>query len=82
MFSEVVIILENRDISGLISHVPFFETLRAMNRVRAFSLVFLLAVPDVLQLEARRKLTGVLDSVIAGGLLDFLRSPPTIRDKG
>jgi len=79
LFSEVVIVLENRDISGLLSHVSFFETLRTMTRVRPFDLVFLLTVLDDLQEEARRRLMEVLDSAVGKRRLNFLGSPPTIR---
>jgi hypothetical protein len=34
LFSEVVIVLENRDISGLPMQVTLFEMLRAMTRIR------------------------------------------------
>ena len=81
LFSEVVIVLENRDISGLPMQVTLFETLRAMTRIRSFDLVFLLGVSDFLQEEAGRKLTGALNFVIGKGLLDFLGSAPTIRVK-
>jgi len=87
LFSEIVIILGSRDIPGLLSRVVLFETLRAMNRIRPFKLVFSIPVSDFFQGEmrriflgeVRRKLTEALDSVAADGLLDFLDSPPTIR---
>ena len=81
LFSEVIIILEDSDISRLPPQMQFFEILRVMNRVRTFNLVFLLEVPDFFLGEARQKLIGALDLVAARGLLDFLKSPPTIRDR-
>jgi hypothetical protein len=66
-------------VTGSPSEDLFFETLRTMNGVRPFKLVFLLVAPDQSREEARRKLEGAIDSLAARGLLDFLDSPPTIR---
>ena len=54
-----------------------FETLRKMNEVRRFKLVFLVEAENAL--DARREITAALVSVTAKGLLDFLDSRPTIR---
>ena len=78
-FSELVIIIWADAVTDSPSEDPFFETLRMMNGVRPFKLVFLLVVPDQSREEARWKLEEALDSVTARGLLDFLDSPPTIR---
>jgi hypothetical protein len=79
VFSELVIVIEAEGVTRLPSEVMLFETLRTMNGVRPFKLVFLLMVPDVSLGEARQKLGGALDSVNARGALGFLDSPPTIR---
>jgi hypothetical protein len=79
VFSELVIIIGVNVVTSLPSEVRLFETLRRMNGLRPFKLVFLLVNTDLLPGEARRKLEGALDSVAAKGLLDFLDSPPTIR---
>ena len=74
VFSELVVILGANAVAHLPSGV-MFDTLRTMNEVRPFKLVFLLVAVG----EARRRLVGALDSVTARGFLDFLDSPPTIR---
>ena len=79
MFSELVIIIENDAVTCLSSEVKLFETLRTMNGVRPFKLVFLLMAPDLFREEVRRKLAETLDSVTRRGVLKFLDSPPTIR---
>jgi hypothetical protein len=79
MFSELVIVIGVKAVTYLPLDVPLFETLRMMNGVRPFKLVFLLVDPDLFWGEVRRKLERALDSVAARGLLDFLGSPPTIR---
>ena len=50
--------------------------LRKMDETRRFKLVFLVEAED--EWDARWELAAVLDSMIAGGLLDFLDSLPTI----
>ena len=60
------------------SDVTLFETLRTMNEVRPFELVFLIEVFGIYQEESRQELTGALDSTIAAGLFDFLESLPNI----
>jgi hypothetical protein len=79
VFSELVILIGANAVTDSPSGDPFFETLRTMNGIRPFKLVFLLVAPDPSWGEARRKLEEALDSVMARGLLDFLDSPPTIR---
>jgi len=79
VFSELVIVLRIREISGLPSDVTLFEALRTMKEIRSFKLVFLLDVPSRSYEGGRRGLAGALDLVNAEGLLDFLDSPPTIR---
>ena len=79
VFSELALILGNESIAYLPSDIMLFETLRTMNEVKPFKLVFLLVVPIRLQEEARRKVAEAIDSVTAKGFLDFLDSPPTIR---
>lgn len=49
-----------------------------MHEVRSFKLVFSLEICSLP--EAERELAEVLVSVVAEGLLDFLDSPPTIRN--
>jgi hypothetical protein len=81
VFSELVIIIKSDGVARLPLEVELFETLRTMNGVRPFKLVFLLADPDFSQEETRQELAGALDSVTARGLLDFLGSPPTFRSQ-
>ena len=80
VFSELVIIIGVNVVTSLPSEVPLFETLRRMNGLRPFKLVFLLVDPDLPLGEAQRKLEDALVSVTARGLLDFLDFPPTIRN--
>jgi len=79
VFSELVVVLAREHSSYLHRQVAAFETLRKVNRVRPFKLVFLLEVLDPFQRDARRELAEALESVTAKGLLDFLDSPPAIR---
>ena len=78
-FSELVIIIGADEAAFLPSGVKLFETLRTMNGIRPFKLVFLLVAPDSSLGKARRILAGALDLVTARSLLNFLDSPPTIR---
>lgn len=55
--------------------VTLFETLRAANEVRPFKLVFVSAYDGF-----RRELERIVESLTTQGLLDFLESPPTIRE--
>jgi hypothetical protein len=81
VFSELVIVLAGRAMPHLPKDVGLFETLRKMNGIRPFELVFVnyLSVQDRYQREAQLELVQALDLVAANGLLDFLDSPPTIR---
>ena len=78
-FSELVVVLSGDAMAGLPMEVALLETLRKMNEIRPFELVFLLEVPQRNQEEARQKLAEVLDSVTAKFSFDFLGSPPTTR---
>jgi len=78
VFSELVIILRDDSAARLFSDVTLFETLRTMNEVRPFKLVFLIRVLGLAQV-AQRKLAEALDQVNEQGFLDFLDSPPTVR---
>jgi hypothetical protein len=79
VFSELVIIIRANEAAFLPSGVKLFETLRTMDGIRPFKLVFLLVAPDSSLGKARRILAGALGLVTAKGLLNFLDSPPTIR---
>jgi hypothetical protein len=79
VFSELALVIVDDAMLHLPHEVTLFETLREMNALRPFKLVFLLNVPDISRREARRKLAEALDSVAEMSLLDFLDSPPTIR---
>jgi hypothetical protein len=79
VFSELVIIIGAGAVVYLPSEFPLFETLRKMNTLKPFKLVFLLMDSDMFLKEGRQKLEGALDSVATKGLLDFLDSRPTIR---
>lgn len=78
LFSELVIVLWGYEIAYLPSDVTLFKTLRTINGVRPFELAFMIEGFDLYQEETRKELEGVLDSVTAEGLLDFLESPPNI----
>ena len=79
VFSELVIVLGATAVTYLPSEVMLFETLRTMNQVRPFRLVFLVAEPGPFWEVARQRVVEALDSLTARGLLDFLDSPHTIR---
>jgi hypothetical protein len=79
VFSELVILIGVDAAARLPSEVRLFETLRAMNKVRPFKLVFLLMAPRLSLGEAHQEFAGALDLVAARGLFDFLDSPPTFR---
>ena len=79
VFSELVIVYTGIMVAYLPQEVALFETLRMMNVVRPFELVFLLEVSDSYQGKARLELEEALASATANGLLDFLYCPPTIR---
>jgi len=79
VFSEFVIFLSEEEIVDLPSDITLFETLRTMNGVRPFKLVFLLNLWCSPPKEALKELMEAIDLVNTEGLLDFLGSPPTIR---
>jgi hypothetical protein len=79
VFSEFIIVIGVDAVAHLPSEVKLFDTLRTMNKVRSFKLVFLLMGPDWSLGDARRKLGEALGSVTARGLLDFHDGPPAIR---
>ena len=80
VFSELVITLTPADEpTRLPQEVTLFETLRKMNEVRPFKLVFLLKDVGFHQEEVPRELVDNLALVIAQGLLDFLDTPPSVR---
>ena len=86
VFSELVVVLSGRavELTRLPNQEVFFQTLRKMNEVRPFELVFLFEGPcSVLrggrwELDARGPLEEALGYVASKGFLDFLDSPPTI----
>ena len=77
VFTELVIIHTGISVDRLPQDDTLFETLRKMNEVRHFKLVFLVEAENAR--DARRELEKVIDWVATKGLLDFLESPPTIR---
>jgi len=77
VFSELVLVHTSIYVDRIPQEVTLFETLRKMNEVRRFKLVFLVEAENAR--HARRELETALVSVAAKGLLDFLDSPPTIR---
>jgi len=79
VFSEFVISIARDEIADLHSDITLFETLRAMNGVRPFILVFLLNLRRSPPEEALQVLMKALESANTEGLLDFLDSPPIIR---
>ena len=77
VFSELAIILKSYAVN-LPQEAELFETLRKMNEIRPFDLVFLLETSDFHQDGVRQQLAGALDSISADGSLDFLRSSPSV----
>ena len=78
VFSELIMFVRASGVTRASFDIALSETLRAMNQVRPFRLVFLPVTPDPLLGEARQKLEGAFDSVTARCLLDCLDSPPII----
>lgn len=78
-FSELALIIEGHTVTYLPQDVTLFETLGEMNQAKPFKLVFLPQASKLYQEEVRQGLVEALDIVVAGGLLKFLDSPPTIR---
>jgi hypothetical protein len=79
VFSELVLVIWYDQFTTLPSDVTFFKTLRMMNEVRPFRLVFSLQVHSPPASEGRLRLERAIDSLAEKGLLDFLNSPTTIR---
>ena len=79
VFSKLVTIPTAYPTRYLPREVMLFNTLRKMNKVRPFKLVFLLEV-DIDISEVRRELADALELVTVKGLLGFLDSQPTIRN--
>ena len=86
MFSELVIVIAGHAVNHLPQEATLFGTLRKMHKIRSFRLVFLVMDWNPYQGglrralgEARKRLKGALDFVVAKGFLDFLDSPPTTR---
>lgn len=79
VFSELAIVVAGHTVICLPWAFALFETLRKMNEVRPFKLVFIPEISDFYLENVRRELAEALDSVIEKGLLNFLDSPPTIR---
>ena len=78
VFSELVVVLSGMGIASLPHQDLFFRTLRKMNEVRSFELVFSFEGPcSALKgerwelVEARWELKEALDHVASKGLLDF-----------
>ena len=85
VFSELVVVLVDDGTTHLPHEVMLFQTLRKMQRVRPFRLVFLFEGPCLVKrgghwefAEVRQELGQALDDVTSKGFLDFLDSPPTI----
>lgn len=75
VFSELVIVLEGNPILYLPEELELVKTLRKMNEVKPFKLVFSLEVPRL----SKWQIVAVLDLVAVDGLFNFLDSPPTVR---
>lgn len=80
-FSELAIVLRRSEVAKIPSEIALFHTLRKMNEIKRFKLIFLLRILDWSQGE-QRAFEEVLESVAAKGLLDFLETPHTIRAEG
>ena len=79
VFSELVVVVTDKYSFYQPRELSFSETLRKMNEVIPFKLVFSLETLEPLYGKGRRELTKALEFVTANGLLDFLDSPPTTR---
>ena len=79
VFSELVVVIWYDQFTNLPSDVAFFKTLRMMEEVRPFRLVFLLQVHSPPSREGRLRLERAVELLTEKGLLDFLDSPTTIR---
>ena len=78
VFSELAIVCWYRPFTRLLSDTASFETLRMLNEVRPFKLVFLLQALDRPSTEVRQSLDSSFRSTVVEGLFDFLDSPPDI----
>ena len=78
-FSEFVIVLQYAQRDLLLSDGTLFETLRFMNDIRSFKLVFLLQLPHSPSVEKQQAFKRNVELVTAKGLLDFLACPPITR---
>jgi len=81
VFSELVIVLESDEIVGLHSDVELFETLRRMNEIRPFTLVFLVKAEESCcrQADVLERLEDAIILATVTGLLNFLDSRPVVR---
>jgi len=79
VFSELIIVLGLGDIIHLYQQFTLFHTLRMMNEVRPFKLVFLLEFLCSREEGGRGRSVEALSSVTEKGYFDFLDSTPTIR---
>jgi len=77
-FFELVIVIADY-VAYFPKSVAFFETLRTMNEVRPFKLVFSFEVSGSPQGKVRWKLVEAMEMATAKGTFDFLDSPPTVR---
>lgn len=78
VLSVLIFVLWNEDLTGLLSSNTFFWSLRTMNQVRPFKLVFLVQFLRATYWEERPKVDAILASVNTKGLLNFLNSPPIV----
>ena len=78
VFSELVIVIEGRSVSSLVSRLGAFEVLRGMHKFRPFKLVFLLDTLDS-HVGAPVELARTLETVAVRHFFGFLDSPPAVR---
>jgi len=78
VFSELVIVVTSYAVY-LPTEVMVFKSLREMNAIRPFKLVFLLEASDFHQEQVQRELAEALASIKTNNSLNFLASEPTIR---
>lgn len=76
VFSEIALDIGDHELARFPVDPGFFRTLRMVNAIRPFKLVFLLDIRKVHPTDVHRRFTKVLETVTAEGLLDFLDSPP------
>ena len=82
VFSELAFDVRHYELARLSVDLAFFETLRQLNGIRSFNLVFMLCGvgPSPSPNNMLREFEKVLGSVTERALLDFLGSPPTVKD--